>query len=165
MLMSAITGIPPVQQKDLSSVGFYSAMLPFLFLMNRQQAWMHLPLWNSEGCSKTFSSSRNRRRIIAQGTPAEIRNSFVRTTNISITVDSQGSLDQALLIRVRQVPGVTQCEFINSSNGYLTLNIKGDGNFDYLQLFRLFVDANLKVRSIENNISGLEEAFIQLTRE
>src|SRR5579883_1545334 len=56
------TRYSPVQQKDLSSVGFYSAMLPFLSLMNRQQAWMHLPLWNSEGCSKTFSSSRNRRR-------------------------------------------------------------------------------------------------------
>jgi ABC-2 type transport system ATP-binding protein len=121
-------------------------------------------LWEVEQlCSRV--AILNRGRIIAQGTPAEIRNSFVRTTNISITFDCQGLLDQDLLMRLRQMTGVTQCEYVNSKNGYLTLNIKGDGNFDYLQLFRLFVDANLKVRSIENNISGLEEAFIQLTRE
>jgi ABC-2 type transport system ATP-binding protein len=107
----------------------------------------------------------NKGRIIAQGTPTEIRNSFTRGTNISITFDSHSSFDQGLIAQIKKVSGVTQCELIDSRNGYLTLNLLGTADFDYLQLFRLFVESNLKIRTIENHISGLEEAFIQLTRE
>jgi ABC-2 type transport system ATP-binding protein len=107
----------------------------------------------------------NNGKLIAQGTPAGIRNSFVRGTSISISFESHNSFDSNLIAFVRQISGVTQCELTNSEDGLPTLNVEGNADFDYLQLFQLLVEANLKVRSIENHVSGLEEAFIQLTRE
>jgi len=109
----------------------------------------------------------NKGKLIAEGTPSEIREAVSDRVRISFVLD--GDLDAsraAFLESIRKIDGITAADVTErGENGFSTLKVEGDVSFDYSALFMLLLSVRLRIRSVETASPSLEDAFIKLTAE
>jgi ABC-2 type transport system ATP-binding protein len=109
----------------------------------------------------------NKGRLVATGTPMEIREAVSDKVNLTLVFESNDRVTtNRILSSLGKISGILRQEVTeNVENGYSTLRIQGDTDFDYLELFGLLSTARVKIRSVEATSPSLEDAFIKLTRE
>ncbi|MGD0477849.1 MAG: ABC transporter ATP-binding protein [Nitrososphaerales archaeon] len=109
----------------------------------------------------------NKGKLIAEGTPLEIREAVSEKVRISFVLD--GDLDvprTTFLESIRRIEGITAVALTErAENGFSTLKVEGDLDFDYSALFAVLLSARLRIRSVETSSPSLEDAFIRLTTE
>ena len=109
----------------------------------------------------------NRGKIIAEGSPSEIRGTVSDKVRVSLVLrgvrDGPGT---PLLERIGKVSGVVSSEIApREEPGDATLRVEGNSDFDYSALFSLLHAEGLRIKSVETSTPSLEDAFIKLTSE
>jgi ABC-2 type transport system ATP-binding protein len=109
----------------------------------------------------------NRGKIIAKGTPSEVRGAATDRIGMSLVLGGDPAAPGSILLeRIGKTEGIISTEMSErGANGYMTLRIEGRSDFDYSALFALLLSEGLKIRSIETSSPSLEDAFIKLTSE
>jgi ABC-2 type transport system ATP-binding protein len=105
-------------------------------------------------------------RIVAKGTPSEIRGTVGEKINLTISVVDQSNGNSGDWAEaVSRVNGVmsmkTRRDF---ETGTLVLDIEATRDVDYNGLFELLNASRLKIATLESSQPSLEEAFVKLTR-
>lgn len=108
----------------------------------------------------------NRGRIVADGTPSEIRGAIAEKVNMTIVLSGNEMASQTeALERISHINGVTQ---IDLKRDLITTNIQlemeATRDVDYGKIFETLSSLGLKIVGIEASQPSLEEAFIRLTR-
>ena len=124
-------------------------------------------LWEAEQICDRIALLR-KGKIIAVGTPQEIKKRVSDRINLSISVSNllpqaRKAVSESLLT-VRWVHSV---EVLESSldNGQTRVNIEGDRDVNYNQIFESLTSMRLEIASIESSQPTLEEAFLKLNLE
>jgi ABC-2 type transport system ATP-binding protein len=109
----------------------------------------------------------NKGRLIAKGTPSEIRRAVSDRVKVSLVLEGDPKVSRvALLESIAKVGGIVTTDMTErGENGFATLRVEGNADFDYSSLFALLFSAHLRIRSVETSSPSLEDAFIRLTTE
>jgi ABC-2 type transport system ATP-binding protein len=108
----------------------------------------------------------NKGRIVAIGTPSEVRNAIAEKVNMAITISSNGAEYQVEKLNgISLVDGVTQL-IVRSDPGSTStvLEVEATKDVNYNKIFELLSALGLRIVGIEASQPSLEEAFIRLTR-
>ncbi|MDA4123959.1 MAG: ABC transporter ATP-binding protein [Thaumarchaeota archaeon] len=106
----------------------------------------------------------NRGRLIALGSPEEIRRSVQDQVDIAITITgADGNLEE-LREKLGKVDGVFSVELVERHQSK-QIRLTGRKDMRYLDVFSLVSARGLEVLSMETSSPSLEDAFIRLTRE
>lgn len=124
-------------------------------------------LWEAEQiCDRIALLKKG--RIIAVGTPTEIKRMVSDRVNISMLV-SNFAPERAdeILGAISTVRGVQSVEIRESldENGHIRLNVEGSKSINYNELFEKISLYKLEVFSLESLQPSLEEAFLKLNLE
>jgi ABC-2 type transport system ATP-binding protein len=105
----------------------------------------------------------NKGKLIALGSPEEIRKSVEDRIDLSITIIGGDDQLEGLQKELEDVDGVFSVDIVNM---HLTKEIRLAGRKDlrYLDVFSLVSAHGMKVFSMETSSPSLEDAFIKLTR-
>lgn len=107
-------------------------------------------------------------RIIAIGTPQEIKAKVSDRVNLSVFVSnflpSAGNAVTVALMEVRGVHGVEIQENADDI-GHTRLNIEGDRKLNYNEIFEKLTALKLEITSLEASQPSLEDAFLKLNLE
>jgi len=105
-------------------------------------------------------------RIVARGSPSEIRMSVAEKVNITISVLNEGRKPPIEEIeRISQIDGVIQLATRQDSyNANLIIEIEATRDVDYNAVFKALSTQGLKIVGLEASQPSLEEAFVRLTR-
>lgn len=128
--------------------------------------WATHNLWEAQQVCDTIGVL-NKGRIIAKGTPSEVRGAISEKVNMTIAV-SRSATGSGLegLGRVSGVDGVTSVEAKEDpENSNILLSVEGSRDLDYNKLFETVSSLGLRIVGVESSQPSLEEAFIRLTRE
>jgi ABC-2 type transport system ATP-binding protein len=102
-------------------------------------------------------------KLIAIGTPEEIRRSVEDRTDISLTLSGVDNHSDVLQLELGRVDGVISVEIVDEQRTKL-VRITGRKDLDYLAVFSLVSAHGLGVLSLRTSSPSLEEAFMRLTR-
>jgi ABC-2 type transport system ATP-binding protein len=105
----------------------------------------------------------NRGKLLAVGTPEEIRRTVEDRTNITITLGGPGRPLEELREELEKVDGVHSVGFVDS-HGAKQIRLTGRKDLGYLDVLSLISARGLKVLSLETSSPSLEDAFLRLTR-
>ena len=124
-------------------------------------------LWEAEQICDRIALLR-KGKVIAVGTPAEIKSMVAERINISLMV-SNFVHDKApeIIDSLSKVKGVNAVEFRDNSdeNGHVRINVEGNKGLDYNDLFERIASFKLEIFSLESLQPTLEEAFLKLNAE
>lgn len=124
-------------------------------------------LWEAEQiCDRIALLKKG--RIIAIGTPKEIKSMVADRVNISMLV-SNFSYERSseLTTAILKVRGINSIEIRDSiaENGHVRINIEGNKELSYNELFRQISSFGLEIYTLESLQPTLEEAFLKLNME
>ena len=108
----------------------------------------------------------NKGRIIATGTPSEVRNAIAEKVNMTITLSGNGlpSQDEGFG-RISHISGVTQFRMKKDpETTNIRLEVEATRDVDYNKIFETLSALGLRIVGVEASQPSLEEAFIRLTR-
>jgi ABC-2 type transport system ATP-binding protein len=103
-------------------------------------------------------------KIIAVGTPAEIRTMV--SDSVNITVILEGHIERPLAnaaSQVAKVKGLLTCESQNRL-GNTVLQVTGEKEMDYNGLFDVLLKNKIRILSLEATEPSLEDAFLSLVK-
>jgi ABC-2 type transport system ATP-binding protein len=103
-------------------------------------------------------------KLIALGTPEEIRRSVEDRTDLSITLGGVDGRPDDLQRELANVDGVLSVNIVGIQETK-QIRLTGRKDMDYLDVFSLVSAHGMSVLSVETSSPSLEEAFIRLTRE
>ena len=108
----------------------------------------------------------NKGRIIAKGTPSEIRNAIAEKVNMMITLSGNGLPSQEEGFgRISHINGVTQFRMKKDpETTTIRLELEATRDVDYNKIFETLSTLGLRIVGVEASQPSLEEAFIRLTR-
>lgn len=105
-------------------------------------------------------------KIVAVGTPSEIRQATTDRTTLSIgLVASFPVWTPTILEKLRGISGVLSVDISENADGVLGLILQGGKGLDYNQVFETLSSLKLKVVSLEATRPSLESAFMKLMEE
>jgi ABC-2 type transport system ATP-binding protein len=102
-------------------------------------------------------------RLIALGSPEEIRRSVQERVDVSITVSGEDAQLNELREELGKVEGVSSVELVNMQKAR-QIRLTGRKDMHYLEVFSRVSAHKLEVLSLETSSPSLEDAFIRLTR-
>jgi ABC-2 type transport system ATP-binding protein len=102
-------------------------------------------------------------KLIAIGTPEEVRRSVEDRTDLSVTLGGVDAHPDGLRGELGKVNGVLSVEIVDEKQNKL-IRLTGRRDLDYLAVFSLVSAHGLDVLSLETSSPSLEDAFIRLTR-
>lgn len=122
-------------------------------------------LWEAEQiCDRIAVIQKG--RIVAVGSPSEIRHATSDRTSLSIGLTSPFQIRiPALVDQFREISGVLSAEVTEGREGILNVLIEGGNGLDYNKIFDSLTSMKLKVVSLEATRPSLESAFIKLVQE
>jgi ABC-2 type transport system ATP-binding protein len=103
-------------------------------------------------------------RLLAVGTPEEIRRSVGDT--VDVTMDLQGDTTRlgTLQDALTKVEGVNTAAIENYKGG-VRVRVNGKRDMDYFEAISLVHDQGFKLQSLESSAPSLEDAFLKITKE
>jgi len=116
----------------------------------------------NEMCTRIGLLSKG--KLIAIGTPEEIKRSVEDRTDLSITLRGTVGRPDELQRELGKVDGVLSVEIADSLEAK-QIRLTGRKDMDYLDIFSVVSAHGLNVLSLETSSPSLEEAFIRLTGE
>jgi ABC-2 type transport system ATP-binding protein len=124
-------------------------------------------LWEAEQiCDRIALLKKG--KIIAVGTPEEIKRRVSNRINLSISVTNLlPEAGKAVTDSLLQVKGVHSVEIQDNvmDNGQTRLSIEGEREVNYNQIFERLTLMRLQITSIESSQPTLEDAFLKLNLE
>jgi ABC-2 type transport system ATP-binding protein len=124
-------------------------------------------LWEAEKiCDRIALLKKG--KIIATGTPREIRHMVSDRVTITILIPSLiNGVTQQVLEELRHVDGVTSAEAseVLPDGSPARLLIEGEKGIDYNSLFEKILSKKIEILSLEASQPTLEDAFLRLNRE
>jgi ABC-2 type transport system ATP-binding protein len=124
-------------------------------------------LWEAEQVCDRIALLR-KGKIIAIGTPNEMKAKVSDRVNLSIFVSNflpaAGNALTETLMEVRGMRGVEIQENADDS-GHTRLNVEGDRNLNYSEVFEKLSSIKLEITSLESSQPSLEDAFLKLNLE
>jgi ABC-2 type transport system ATP-binding protein len=124
-------------------------------------------LWEAEQICDRIALL-NKGRIIAIGTPAEIKAKVSDKVSLSVFVSNfLPSSEEAVTETLMEARGVRGVEIQENAddNGYTRLNIEADKTLNYNELFEKLTSVKLEIKSLESSQPSLEDAFLKLNVE
>jgi ABC-2 type transport system ATP-binding protein len=103
-------------------------------------------------------------RLLAEGTPEEIRRAVADRVDMTVTVGGETDLLGGLQGEIAKVDGVLTVE-VAGANGEGQIRLTGRKDMNYLGVLSLVSGRGLKLLSLETSSASLEDAFLRLTRE
>ena len=101
-------------------------------------------------------------KIVAVGTPAQIRAQVGDRVSLSIVLGGKGDYGrEELNTQLRRIDGLADLG-IETLGHDLLLNVTGDKDLNYNGIFELLLRLNLKIMTLEASEPSLEEAFLSL---
>jgi ABC-2 type transport system ATP-binding protein len=123
-------------------------------------------LWEVEQvCDRVAVMSKG--RVIASGTPEEIKGSVEDRVTMSVLLASRpsGSLEE-FVGRVKKVRGITSVHIgFQGDEKSPRIDVHGDENTDYEALLGEFVSSRLGIKSLDVSHPSLEDAYVKLISE
>jgi len=109
----------------------------------------------------------NKGRVVATGTPSEIRSAIAERVSMAIALQENGTARQVDEFgEISRVEGVMQMEMRKVPGSQtMILELEATRDVDYNKIFELLSSQGLRIVGIEASQPSLEEAFIKLTRE
>lgn len=109
----------------------------------------------------------NKGRMVATGTPSEVRNAIAEKVNMTITLSGNETEHQiGEFGGISRLNGVTQLGMKKDpGTTNIMLEVEATRDVDYNRIFQLLSALGLRIVGIEASQPSLEEAFIRLTRE
>ena len=112
----------------------------------------------------------DRGKLVATGTPDEIRRMVGEKVVLSLTVGGSSIFHETrapLLVKeVTKVHGVVNVSLNdNGSSDSRAMQIEGVKDLDYSKIFSLLLNEHVKIRFIESTQPSLEDAFMYLTKK
>ena len=124
-------------------------------------------LWEAEQLCDRIALLR-KGKILAIGTPAEIKAKVSDKVNLSVLVSNYltetGNEVAEALLKIRGVQGVEILEN-GDEHGHTRLNIEGGKTLNYNEIFEKLTSMELEIVSLEASQPSLEDAFLKLNLE
>jgi len=161
LLDEPTSGLDPVSASD------FKIFLKNVLVKERRKTliWATHNLFEAQQVCDTIGVLK-KGKIMAKGTPSEIRNSIAEKVNLTITVSTNGSGTHAEeLERISHIEGVTGFETrTDADTSSMLLDLEATRDVNYNKIFEMLSSIGLKITALEASQPSLEEAFVRLTR-
>lgn len=154
------SGLDPVSARD------FRDFLKNVLVRERGKTlfWATHNLWEAQQMCDTIAVL-NRGRLVALGTPSEIRNEIAEIVTITATLSSSMQSFNGRLEPLKKVSGVVNVEMREGQEkGNIVLTIEANRDVDYASIFEIIIKSGAKIVGLEATQPSLEEAFIKLAR-
>lgn len=166
-LADALVNEPDILILDEPTIGLDPAQIREMRNLIKGLASRHTILLSSHILSEVeMTCSRvlilNKGRIVATGTPAQLRECTGLSLNGSIRLEAMLPDAQAALAGIRRIPGVSSASVLGSADGWTTFEIipsAKDHRDPRCELFEEAVKHGWKLRELSARESTLEEIF------
>jgi ABC-2 type transport system ATP-binding protein len=152
------SGLDPVSAKE------FRVFLKDVLVRERGKTllWATHNLWEAQEICDTIAVL-NKGKVVAVGTPSEIRNKMAEVVSIRVELLNEDLTDTRKLEQIGSVTGVMSFEARNSvQDGRVILSIEAAKEVDYNSIFKIIISSGFRIAALEATQPSLEEAFIKL---
>jgi len=157
----------PTSGLDPASAADFRGFLKDVLVRQRGKTliWATHNLWEAQNVCDTIGVL-NKGRIVATGSPSDIRGQIAEKVNMAITIVGGGPEPQAEGFGgISRINGVTQFEIKRDPDtANVLLELEATRDVDYNKIFETLSSLGWRIVGIEASQPSLEEAFIRLTR-